>query len=192
VRLLVLLAALFVAPTADGSHIEGKVTVHGPRDHRDVVVYIDRISGKRFLPPAAPVMLDQKNLTFVPHVLPVLIGTKVAFPNSDEIRHNVFSPTSTAKFNLGTYPRNTTMHYVFDKPGVVTLLCNVHTEMSAFVVVTETPYFAVTDKDGRFVIRDVPPGKYLLKFWHERTKAGVMMIEVHHDQPLNVTMELKK
>ncbi|MBI4474610.1 MAG: hypothetical protein HY646_18210 [Acidobacteria bacterium] len=81
------------------------------------LVYIDKIPGKRFAPPATPVVLDQRDLTFVPHVLPVLVGARVAFPNSDAIRHNVFSPTPASKFNLGAYPRNETKYYVFDKPG---------------------------------------------------------------------------
>ena len=155
----------------DASTIEGQVAVKSARDNGNAVVYIDRIPGKTFAPPPAPVLLDQVNLTFVPHILPVLAGTKVAFPNSDDIRHNVFSPTPTSRFNLGTYPKSTTKYYMFDKPGPVTLLCNVHAEMSAYVLVTETPYFAVSDKAGNFTLKDIPPGKYLLRVWHEKNRA---------------------
>jgi hypothetical protein len=115
----------------------------------------------------------------------------VAFPNSDDIRHNVFSPTAWSKFNLGTYPKSTTKYYVFDKPGTVTLLCNVHAEMSAYVVVTETPYFAVTDKAGNFFLKNVPAGKYVLKVWHEKAKPASMPIVVE-DRTVVATFELKR
>jgi plastocyanin len=187
-----LLAALAAPRAIDASSIEGRVVVRNARDNSNAVVYIDRIPDKRFAPPAAPVILDQLNLTFVPRVLPVLVGTTVAFPNSDEIRHNVFSPGPPSKFNLGTYPRATTRYYRFDKPGVVTLLCNVHTEMSAYVIVTETPYFAVTDRQGNFTLRDVPSGKYVLKVWHERARTQSMPIEVSENAAAKVIFELKR
>src|SRR5262245_36625196 len=86
-------AILFTTPAClNASNIEGRVVVNSARDNSNTVVYIDKIPGKTFLPPSTPILLDQVNLTFVPHVLPVLVGTKVAFPNSDDIRHNVFSP----------------------------------------------------------------------------------------------------
>jgi plastocyanin len=173
------------------ANIEGQVLVKTARDNANAVVYIDRIPGKKFTPPSAPVTLDQVNLTFTPHVLPVIVGTTVAFPNSDEIRHNVFSP-GPPRFDLGTYPQKTTKSHLFDTPGVWTLLCNVHAEMSAYVVVMETPYFARTDKDGRFVLKDVPPGTYTLKVWHERAKPASLPIEVGGG-PVNVPpIELKR
>ena len=91
----VMLTVLAAAPARlDASNIEGQVVVKSARDNSNAVVYIDKIPGKSFAPPPTPIPLDQVNLTFLPHVLPVLVGTKVAFPNSDDIRHNVFSPTS--------------------------------------------------------------------------------------------------
>jgi len=169
---------LFVVPVSlNASNIEGQVIFKSGRDSANAVVYIDKIPGKRFVPPAAPIILDQVNLTFVPHVVPVLIGTTIAFPNGDEIRHNVFSP-GPPRFDLGTYPQNTTKYHVFDKAGVWTMLCNVHAEMSAYVVVSETPYFARTDKDGKFVLKDVPPGKYTLRVWHEKARGASVPIEV--------------
>jgi plastocyanin len=188
---LLLVVVATTAVRLDASNIEGHVVVKSARDNSNAVVYIDKIPGKTFTPPSAPVPLDQINLTFVPHVLPVLLGTKVAFPNSDDIRHNVFSPTSWSKFNLGTYPKSTTKYYVFDKPGTVTLLCNVHAEMSAYVVVTETPYFAVTDKAGNFVLKNIPAGNYVLKLWHEKAKPASLPIVVE-DRTVVVTFELKR
>jgi len=168
---------LMSAAAALASDVDGQVLVRNARDSANAVVYIDRIPGKRFTAPPNLVTLDQLNLMFEPHVLPVLVGTMVAFPNSDEIRHNVFSP-GPPRFDLGTYPKGSTKHHLFDKPGVWTMLCNVHAEMSAYVIVTETPYFARTDKDGKFVLKDVPPGKYTLKVWHAKAKPATLSIEV--------------
>ena len=172
--------------------IKGKIIARGMRENADVVVYIDKIPGKTFSAPKDPLVLDQLNLTFVPHVLPVLAGTTVAFPNSDEVRHNVFSPSPPKRFNLGTYPRGVSRTVTFDKPGEVALLCNVHAEMSAYVIVLETPYFAVTAKDGSYTIKNVPPGKYILKTWHEKLKTQSKEIEVSGDASVTVNFELKK
>lgn len=179
-----------VCPAAGAQGIEGRVAIARARDNRDVVVYLEKIPGRTFTPPAAPVVIDQKNLAFQPHVVPVLVGTRVNFPNSDEVRHNVFSPTRGATFDLGSYPLGVSRSQVFDVPGVVTLLCNVHAEMSAYVVVTETPYFSVTDRDGRFSMPDVPPGRYEVVAWHERAKAVRQRVEVPEGKPATVLFEL--
>jgi len=174
------------------SNIEGQILVKSGRDNGNAIVYIDKIPGKRFTPPSTPVVLDQVNLRFVPHVLPVLVGTTVAFPNSDEIRHNVFSP-GPPRFDLGTYPQNTTKYHLFDKPGVWTMLCNVHAEMSAYVIVAETPYFTTTSKDGKFVLKDVPPGKYTVRVWHEKAKPATLPIDVDERPTVSLpSIELKR
>jgi hypothetical protein len=126
----------------------------------------------------------------------------VAFPNSDEIRHNVYSPEHKNKpgppaFNLGTYPQHETKYHVFDTPGVTTLLCNVHAEMSAYVVAAETPYFAVTGKDGKFTLKNVPPGQYTILVWHERlkdfTKPANVRVDVGEGATVTVPpIELKR
>lgn len=177
---LALLWGASSSPALAGT-IVGKVAARGVRDNGDVVVYIEKVAGKIFPAPKEPVVLDQLNLTFVPHILPVVAGTTVVFPNSDEVRHNVFSPSPPKRFNLGTYPRGVTRTVVFDKPGEVALLCNVHAEMSAYVIVLETPYFAVTARDGSYTIKNVPPGKYVLRTWHEQCKPGSRQIEVGND-----------
>jgi hypothetical protein len=192
VAVLLLIEMLLTPAMAGASGIEGMVNVRGARDNRDAVIYIEKIPGKRFAPPERPVTLDQVNLTFIPHVLPVLAGTTVAFPNSDEIRHNVFSPTASSRFNLGSYPRATTKQYVFNNTGPVALLCNVHAEMSAYVFVTETPYFAVSDKQGRFAIPDVPPGRYVIRAWHERSKPAALDIDVPATGSIKVTFDLRR
>ena len=164
--------------------ITGTVTVRGLRNASDVVIYIDKISDKNFAPPEKHPVMDQHDLKFVPHVLPILVGTSVDFPNSDEVAHNVFTRSEVGgKFNLGQYPKGTVKTVAFSKPGVIPLGCNVHAEMSAYIVVLETPYFAVTERKpgqrkGQYTIENVPPGTYVLKAWHRKAKEAEQTVVV--------------
>jgi plastocyanin len=154
------------------------------------LVYIENVAGRQFAPPAKNPVMDQKNLIFIPHLLPVLVGSTVDFPNNDTVRHNVFtSPKSVKQFNLGTYPVGEVKHVTFDKVGVVTLLCNVHAEMTAYVVVLQNPYFALTDKDGAVTLGNVPEGEYTLTFWHEGLKSISKPIKVTQQQITEVQFE---
>jgi plastocyanin len=164
------------APCAAAVNISGTVKVTGSASAADVVVYIQQAPGT-FTPPAKPVEMDQKQMQFVPHVLPVVAGTTVAFLNSDATPHNVFTPDNE-KYNLGTWPQGQSKDYAFAKcaksPCVYTQLCRVHPEMEGYVVVLQNPYFAVTDKPGHYQI-EVPPGNYTIAVWHENestTQAG--------------------
>jgi len=173
-------AALVMPGAAGAGELRGKVTVAGVRSSADAVVYIEAVAGKTFTPPAAHVTMDQKNMLFVPRVLPVLVGTTVDFLNSDPVRHNVFTPDKCAeKFNLGSWPQGETRSFTFKQPCVATLLCNVHPEMEAFVVAVPTPFFAVTGPEGAYVIKDLPDGAYTVKVWHPKAKEA--------SQPVNVT-----
>lgn len=176
------LALLLTACTdvSFAGNIVGKIKAKGAKNGGNAVVYIEKIEGKTFMPPKEHPRMDQKDLTFTPHVLPVLVGTTVDFQNSDNVLHNVYSPDDcTGKFNLGSWPKGQLKSYTFKDTGcVATLLCNVHPEMEGFVVVVETPYFAVSEKDGSYTIKDVPPGKYTLKIWHEKLKGKDAQIEV--------------
>lgn len=175
----VFLVVFVLSSFANAGDIKGIVKAKGVKNAANAVVYIDKIEGKTFKPETEPVVMDQKNMTFIPHILPVLVGTKVNFLNSDDVLHNVFSPDNcTGKFNLGSWPKGKEKSYVFDKPCIVTLLCNVHPEMGAYILVLDTPYFAVTDKDGNYSIKNVPPGKYTLKIWHEKLKGQEVSINV--------------
>jgi len=166
-------------PLAAGE-LHGKVTCKGVRDSGDAVVYVAAIAGKTFPAPKEHAKMDQANLLFSPHVLPVLAGTTVDFLNSDALLHNVFSPDACAdKFNLGTWPKGEIKSYQFKKECVAaTLLCKVHPEMEAFVVAVPTPYFAVTKPDGSFRIADVPDGAYTVKVWHPKLKPGQKAVTV--------------
>ncbi len=187
-----LLCLFALRAEAQSGTITGKVRARGVRHHGDAVVYIDKIPGQVFPAPEDRLTLDQVNLTFVPHVLPLLVGTTVAFPNRDEVRHNVFSSSRARRFNLGTYSRGVVKYVTFDQPGEVALLCNVHSEMSAYVVVVETPYFAVTEKDGSYTIKNVPPGNYVLKIWHESLKPQSKEIQVPTSGSVEVDFGLRK
>jgi plastocyanin len=138
------------------------------------VVYVNAIPGKTFPAPKDHPVMDQKGLLFVPHVMAVQQGTTVEFLNSDNVAHNVFwtsvGSDKKAGHNLGTWPKGEKRPYTFDKPGVVPLFCNVHPDMSGYIVVSPTPYFAETDDSGNYKIKDVPDGSYTLTVWHEGAK----------------------
>lgn len=171
--------------------ITGTIKVRGLRDARDVVVFIEHLKGT-YQPSKETHVIDQKNLIFFPHVLPILVGTTVQFPNSDEVRHSVFSPSKIKPFNLGTYSKGITRKIMFDKVGTVTLLCNVHTEMSAFVIVLENPYFGKTKPDGTFIIKDVPEGEYMIKTWHEKLKEKSLKVIVQKGKTVEANFNLRR
>lgn len=156
---------------------EGTGTISGVVKNRwakrfPMVVYLDRVEGKKFTPLERKPSLDQKKLTFVPRVLPILAGTTVSFKNNDTVTHNIFSP-SGEKYDLGNWDQGEVREHTFEKAGVYTQLCKLHTEMVAYIVVVETPYFSTTlTEDGSFEVRNVPPGKYTLKVWGERLKKA--------------------
>ena len=111
--------------------------------------------------------LDQRNETFIPHVLAITVGTTVDFPNSDHTYHNVFSISKTKSFDLGHYAAGRSKSVRFDRPGIVRVFCEIHSHMSAFILVFSHRYFAVTGADGRYQIGHVPPGRYTLSAWNE-------------------------
>jgi len=111
--------------------------------------------------------MDQRNETFLPHVLAVDQGTIVDFPNNDTTYHNVFSISKAARFDLGRYARGKSKSVRFDNPGVVRIFCDIHSHMSAFVLVFSHPYYAKAEADGRYRIDNVPPGTYTVSAWHE-------------------------
>ena len=175
------------------SQISGKVESEKAKYKINTVVYIEKADGN-FKPPAKNPAMDQKNLTFIPHVLPVVVGSTVDFLNADDVLHNVFSPDACAnKFNLGSWPKGQVRSFKYDKLGCQSvILCNVHPEMEGYVIVLQNPYFAVTDKDGNFVIKNVPPGKYKLMVWNEKLKAPAQEITVPANGKVEVNFTLKK
>ncbi|MFQ5965811.1 MAG: carboxypeptidase regulatory-like domain-containing protein [Candidatus Scalinduaceae bacterium] len=188
--------------TENPGTIKGKIKVFA-RTSGDTIIYIEKVGDNNFPPvkkehtpeikpgsvgtkaagsPREYPVMDQLNIAFTPHVLPVLKGAVVDFPNSDTVRHNVFSPDQTpgseVKINLGTYPTGTIKAVDIPGTGTMDLLCNVHSEMSGFIVALDNPYFTVTDRKGNFTIENVPAGTYTLKTWHERYKGVSMDVTV--------------
>jgi plastocyanin len=173
---------LLLAGTSSAGDIKGKVTAQGMRSAENIAVYVDAIPGKKFDPPAQHVLIDQRKMTFVPRVAVVLQGTTVDFLNSDPVGHNVYWPSISGNkklaHNLGTWPRGEKKSFQFNDLGTASLLCNVHPEMSGYVVIAPTPFFAVTDKDGNFEIKNVPAGHYTLKTWSEDGKPTSQTVDV--------------
>jgi len=148
--------------------------VRNRKDYSGVVLALKPLEG--VVPPAGDkhkVML-QKDKTFSPHVLAVEAGSVVDFPNADPIFHNAFSSYSGQVFDIGLYPPGTTRSLRFAREGVVRVFCNIHSSMSAVIVVLGSPYFATTKRDGAFEISDVPPGDYQLTVFHERASEATL------------------
>jgi plastocyanin len=162
--------------------IKGKVSVQGLKSAENIAVYVDAIPEKKFDAPTTKPVVDQSKMTFVPHVTVVQVGTTVEFLNSDPVGHNVYWPSISGNkklaHNLGTWPKGEKKAFQFNDVGVAGLLCNVHPEMNGYVVVAPTPYFAVTDKNGNYDIKNVPAGKYTLKTWSEDGKVTTQAVEV--------------
>ncbi|MBT3226192.1 MAG: hypothetical protein HN580_24280 [Deltaproteobacteria bacterium] len=186
--------------------IIGSLTVKGLRSPKDVVVYISKGPVYKVDSPEARFAVDQKNLSFLPHVLVVPQGSTVHFPNNDKVGHNVFSLSRTQKFNLGNYGPGESKKIVFDKPGLVELRCDMHAEMSAYILVMKNPFFGITDKKGNFAIPDtgylkghgvtsvqeLPAGKYTVRTWHEKLKSVKKTIVVPKSGEVVLKLKLKR
>ena len=192
--ILITIFIISIAVSSEAGNIVGTVKAKGVKNSADAIVYIEKIAGKTFAAPKEHAKMDQKNLKFHPHVLPILAGTTVDFLNSDDVLHNVFSPDPCAdKMNLGTWPKGQTRSYTYKTAGCVTvMLCNVHPEMESYVLALETPYYAVTAVDGKYEIKDVPAGKYELKIWHEKLKAQIVTIVVPEKGDVTADFEIHK
>ncbi|HVS86878.1 MAG TPA: carboxypeptidase regulatory-like domain-containing protein [Candidatus Acidoferrum sp.] len=173
---------LALAGASWANEIKGKVSVQGIKSAENIAVYVDAIPGKKFDPPKDRVVVDQRKMSFAPHVVAVQLGTTVDFLNSDPVGHNVYWPSISGNkklsHNLGTWPKGEKKPFQFNDLGTASLLCNVHPEMSGYVVVVPTPYFAVTEKDGDFEIKNIPAGKYTLKTWSEDGKPTTQAVDV--------------
>jgi plastocyanin len=181
-------------PSAAGGRIEGTVKATGLASNADAVVYVVQGAGP-FTPPAQPADMDQRNMQFVPHLLPIVAGTTVRFLNSDPTSHNVFSP-DREKYDLGTWPQGQAKTHTFaacpKAPCVYVQLCRIHPEMEAYVVVLQNPFFAVTGTDGKFSMDNVPPGSYSLAVWHAKGKAQPKPVTVDVTKPAIVDFVLNK
>ncbi|MFQ5662642.1 MAG: hypothetical protein ACE5HL_02275 [Terriglobia bacterium] len=167
---LLVAVVLAMAPVLSAGTIEGRVNAP---DNSKVIIYVEKVPGK-FAGERAK--MDQQNKVFIPYVLPVVKGTTVEFHNSDSLQHNVFG-VGADEFDLGNWTKGIVREHTFNKPGEVVILCNVHPEMEAYVLVLENPYFARPDSNGQFRIADVPAGEYVIKTWY-RGKTKKQKVKV--------------
>jgi plastocyanin len=201
-KLSLLLLPLFIAPSLHAGTISGTASAEGADagnsaddgnyaskkfkfaervnydEIRPFVIYIQgSVPGATVARPVEYV--HQRDAMFVPHVLPIMVGTTIEWPNDDPIFHNVYSRSDAAPFDLGLYKKGDAPHrYTFDKTGEVDVFCSIHARMSCIVLVLENPYFAVSDARGRYSITNVPPGKYTLVAWQERLPKQTQIVEV--------------
>ncbi len=152
---------------------------HAPTDRRRSVVYLETAPRAAFDQRDEPrAKLDQRNEAFVPHVLAIVAGTTVDFPNNDKTYHNVFSLSPTRPFDLGRYAVGHSKSVKFDRPGIVRVFCDIHSHMSAFILVFAHRHFAVTDDEGRYRLDNVPPGTYTVIAWNESAPSESRRIMV--------------
>jgi plastocyanin len=188
---VVLRAAPLEATTRATVSDVGVSNIHIRVDRRSVV-YLDPAPRGAFDAREEPrARMDQKHETFVPHVLAIPAGTTVDFPNSDHTYHNVFSLSKTKSFDLGRYAVGRSKAVRFDRPGIVRVFCDIHSHMSAFILVFAHRYFAVTDAEGLYRIESVPPGTYTVMTWSESApldSARVVIPEAGGEVEHNVTL----
>jgi hypothetical protein len=148
--------------------------VRKKRDYSGVVVWLEPTGAKAELPPPRVFTMMQKGKRFQPHVLAIPIGSTVDFPNFDPIFHNAFSNFAGQPFDTGLYRPGSTQRVQFRRDGVVRVFCNIHSSMSAVILVLRTPYMAITKADGSYTIAGVEPGEYRFHVWHERASPGTL------------------
>jgi plastocyanin len=177
--------------------VKGTITI-GARPTADAVISVEGLAQKDFKSQISNLkskkaVIDQREMKFIPRVLPVVVGTTVSFPNNDKTWHNVYAKSEAKEFDLGLYPSGETRSVAFDKSGVVRILCNVHPNMEAFVVVKDHPYFTASDRRGNYTLDGVPLGQHRLEIWHPQFGGRVVPFNlVREGEVLSVNVDLKK
>lgn len=158
----------------------------------NVVVYLEEIGSKgNYTYSGKTPVLTQKNAEFIPKVLPILKGTTINIKNEDKIYHNVFSLSDPKSFNIGRRPKGETVPQTFNKSGVVRVFCDIHSHMSAFIIILDNPFFATGNKNGNYEINNIPPGKYKLNVWHDNFEFESVEININSGETKTVNIELK-
>jgi plastocyanin len=167
------------APSIELASVDGVVSVvrktKGAADNGEVVIWLKPVAEPGQRSSESPqsrgrLKIVQQNKRFEPRFLVVPVGSVVDFPNVDPFFHNVFSLFDGKRFDLGLYEAGTSRSVSFNRPGVCYIFCNIHPEMSAVVVVVDTPYYAVSNRAGEFTVPNVPLGRYVLSVWHDHHK----------------------
>jgi len=170
-----ILAAVWLAcaGSAVGADLSATVKDQEGRAVEDAVV-LAVPHNEAGIAPAKPAeeVVDQIDKEFVPYVKPVMVGSLVRFPNKDNIRHHVYSFSPAKRFDLRLYSGLSAAPVLFDKPGIVVLGCNIHDWMVGYIYVAQTPYFGKTARDGKALIKNLPPDEYTLRIWHPRMEAA--------------------
>jgi plastocyanin len=163
-----------------------------PSELDNVVIYLEGVpfQDRQAAPRPRRLVIAQEREAFTPHVLPILKGDTVGFPNQDPVFHNVFSLSSPRSFDLGRYPRPQSKSVRFDKTGIVKVFCHIHSDMSSVVLVLDNPYFTVPDRGGRFEIAGIPPGEYNLVIWHERARPASRRIRIGNGETTAVRVRI--
>lgn len=204
--IVVFVLLLYIPGAAFAGKITGTVKVRGLRSPANILVYLTKAPTVSIDLSKTTFVMDQQNLTFLPHVLPIPAGATVLFPNNDKVDHNVFSLSRSNKFNLGNYKPGERETVRFDNPGIIELRCDLHAEMLAYILVLKNAYFAVTDANGRFEIPDtkysakygipqienLPVGKYTIKTWHEKLKTGRQKVAVTDNGDVSIQWNLTR
>jgi len=186
----ILTATLALTASSLAGSISGKLSVVNGIS----IVYVDTIAGKSFPAPEQHPVINQKGLQILPHILVVQTGATVDFLNSDKVAHNVFWPSvqgggkKAPGHNLGTWPQGEKRSFKFDQAGVAPILCNVHPEMSGYLLIVPTPYFVQTDNSGAYKIDNVPDGQYTVTAWHEGSKTQSKPVAVSGDAKADFTL----
>jgi plastocyanin len=175
-------------PTSTYSRSIPNVALAPESELRHVVIYV-KDAPKTEVPPTRA-EIRQRNENFVPRVVAITVGSTVDFPNDDPIYHNVFSLSRTKTFDLGRFPKGKSRGERFDKPGVVKVFCQIHSHMSATVLVFDHPWFAIPDEQGNFNLTGVPPGMHQITAWHERLGDTTMPLRVEPGRPATVDFVL--
>ncbi len=171
-RYFLLLLPLLLGRGVSAGELSGRVVGAGGEGVPQAVVFVRELpTGVAPHPAPRSAVMDQIHKEFIPYLLPVAVGTEVRFPNHDQIHHHVYSFSRTKVFELPLYKGEDAPPVLFDKAGVVKIGCNIHDWMSAIILVLPTPYYAMTDETGRFVLPGLPPGTYSLACWHELSKG---------------------
>ncbi|MDX1582655.1 MAG: methylamine utilization protein [Thermoanaerobaculia bacterium] len=168
IRTLVIAALIVAAPGVSGAELDVEVLGDGGEQLSDAVVWA--VPKEEAIPTPAPeaAVMDQRNRTFIPHVLPIQTGTAVRFPNNDNVRHQVYSFSPSKTFQLPLYIGEPPEPVRFTKSGIVSIGCNIHDQMSAWIVVVDTPFFARSGDQGKATLKDLAPGEYEIHVWHPR------------------------
>ncbi|MBI4042877.1 MAG: hypothetical protein HY391_05310 [Deltaproteobacteria bacterium] len=189
--ILILLLSLFQSPLIEGATVNGRIVSKVLPDPGDFVVYLKPLSPTPVIPSAGGASgisnpqrssktyrMDQKGMTFIPHILPIPVGSRIIFGNSDDEMHIVHSTSEAEKFNFSVLPKKESPPKAFNRVGEIQILCDIHQQMLAYILVLETPYFSTSDQGGNFRIDQVPPGKYRLATWHEKYVSREKIIDV--------------